>query len=44
MKYKDDKTIIISTEGIYFNIYNGVLGNGFIGYLRQNQPKRRKKS
>jgi IS30 family transposase len=44
MKYKDDRTMLISTEGIYLNIYNGtVLGRSFIDYLRQNRPKRQKR-
>lgn len=32
----------ISKDSIYNNIYNGSIGTGFVEFLRQSQPKRRK--
>ncbi len=42
--YENDETMMITAEGIYLNIYNGVIGKNYIEYLRQNRKKRHKRS
>ena len=44
MLYGNDETMMITAEGIYLNIYNGVIGKNYIKYLRQNRRKRYKRS